>query len=442
MLEPLGGILEAVGGHSAFHIALHGLVEVRVAGVADGQAQVVVGVRPVAPDQVAVAAEPGIGCDDGILQRNQRLHHFKNRARAVLPLDGQVEQPVGGILAQRSVVGPTLSAHQHVGVVGGAGDQGEDLTSGGFDGDHAAGFVLQQLFRVGLQFTVEGGGEGFAGHRVYVVLPFGYGLDDVAVVALVVADAFGAAQVLLVGQLHAGFAAGGVEVVVGVGGHVRGVHLGYVAKQVSRGRIHVPALRARLGTQTWETVQFLGNPGVILDGDLLLNGVLAVRNLAGGFQPFAQGFERHAHQLGQCDGVLDVGVLHGHHQVVHRLVGHQQFAVAVYDQPAVGADDGAFFGDAQGCILALILQDLHVKQADEKQQEDRDEQPGEHKLAVVQIHREAALGVNIKYWPSTINSTAATALAPALPRVTRNWSSENTSTKPSHRWKGSISRNA
>ena len=162
----------------------------------------------------------------------------------------------------------TLAAHEEVGVVGGAGDEGQDLSRGGLHGHDGAYLAHHELLAIGLQVGVEAEVEVLAGHRLLVELAFAETAHDAVVyVNHHHLQAFLAAQLLLVRLLDARLADVVALLVVAllfVFFQLGRADLADVAQGVGGDGVGVVAHRTRLEVEARIAVKHLGDVGVVL----------------------------------------------------------------------------------------------------------------------------------------------------------------------------------
>ena len=193
--------------------------------------------QPVTSVRVAsTAAVIGVPVDDTLLLRYQSVGELEGGAGRVAGLQGTVEQRgVVKVLIESRIVLAAVLAHQQVGVVGGHGDDTENLARCRFDGHDTALLALQQLFAVLLQLEVKGAPQVLAGHRRDVGLSI-FVRSLLAVVHIHQHHPLPllAAQFFLIRLLNAADADVIAQLVVVVGGELLVGHLADVAENVRR----------------------------------------------------------------------------------------------------------------------------------------------------------------------------------------------------------------
>ena len=90
------------------HHATHHVVEVRIAAVHNGPAQIVLGVGPVTTDDIAVAHNVRAFRNDALQHADEALHHLENGPRSVAPLTARLYRGFQGCLAKLSYAAPRL----------------------------------------------------------------------------------------------------------------------------------------------------------------------------------------------------------------------------------------------------------------------------------------------------------------------------------------------
>ena len=341
MVEPVGGLLEAPFPFAGLHHALHDAVEIRVAAVDHGLAQIVLGVGTVATDQLPIAGKAGAGSDPAFIQRDEALHHFPDGPRSVGGLDGPVEQGFVGVDDELPVVFAPLGTDQPSRIEVGRGDQGQHFSTGRLDGDYAAFFAVHQGFGELLQSEIEGEGQiltgfgrpvvGGCGSRVPHLVP---GIHHHGFSAL------DASQFELVHFLEAAASDAVPHLVEGVRGQVVGGGLRVFAQQVSGGRIEVVPDRPGPEIKAREAVTLGGHLGVFRGVESLSHGGGFVRAVAPGpLKSVPQLLFRHAAPPGGIGQPVlprfgeQTG---GDREVMRGLGTDHQFPMAVEDQAPAG----------------------------------------------------------------------------------------------------------
>ena len=373
------------------------MAEIGVARHHDGLLQVERARMGVAPDgepSCAVAVVTGVarlGADDPFLQAYQGVDQFEDGTRRLGRLHGPVEHRSVGVGDQLVVV--LVDLRQVGDVDSRAGNHGQNIPGGGFNGYERPHFVLHQLLAESLQRGVDGGVDIGSGHRGFVVAALLVALHDpVVYVAVVDGIALLAAQRLFKGLLHAGLAGVVAAAVFGILFDVVRVHFGDIAQQIPAGVVVVGPGGTRNAVEPRKAFQLLGKDAVLLRRNLLEQHLRLVSDLPAVEPPLPEAgvdvgrvdIENPA-EGHRIEGLLDDG--RGDQDVVGDLVAHDDTAVAVADQ-AAGRVAGLVFESVVLRVDAVFaVDDLDIEELAYDDGEHREDGGDQDNLAVgVTVH--------------------------------------------------------
>ena len=319
-----------------------------------------------------MTAVGGLRRDDTLAEEGQSLRRLERGARRIESHDGAVIEWLPDVLAQFDVLLRALTAYHQTGVVGGRRDHAEHLASRGLNGHDRADFVLHQPLAEGLQLEVDAEGEVLAGLGPAVEGTVHIAALDTAVgIAQQDLNALLAAKLLLVAALHAALADVVAGLVVVVVLDVSWRHLGHVAQDVGGIRILILPDAAALDVEARETVHLLLEHGELLVGELAHENLLGeprvawVQSAVGdGVHAVVELLTSNVEGIAELSGIESAACLvHDDHDVVGRLVEHQQLAVAVGDNAARWEVDFLEEGVGVGALLIVVAGNLEHKQA-------------------------------------------------------------------------------
>ena len=389
--ESQPGVVEFVLVRVLVDHPTHDVVEVRVAAVDHRPSQVVLGVRAVAANDVAVADDVRSGRDHTLLHADEALDHFEDGARTVGASDRAVVQGLPRVLRQTVVRRPPARSGEQVPVKRRGRHEGQDLARGRFEGHDGAAFAAHEVLGVPLQFGVQREREVVARDRQGIKL--GQGVSHVVPhVHEVVSEARGSAQVQFVQAFNPRLPFVVAQPVARVVVHVLAVDLAVLAHDLACNAKDILSHGLRPNGQPWVFPKFCAERRVFL-------GVELAKQRRGFVPRVASGLVEPGHQIVFLEGQQrrqrrGVHAGHGarhHHQFVPRDVVHKQLAVAVQAKTSGGVKQFLFLGEALRAVAVFVRGDLHLEQA------DREDQPhGQHhgaddaltarKVVAVQLH--------------------------------------------------------
>ena len=312
---------------------------------------------------------------DALLQADEPVHQLEHRARRVGRLHRPVVHGLVGVLRDFIPVFADIGQLLHVDA--GGGNQGQDLARGGFDGHDGPHLVFHELLPVLLEGGVNGGDNVAPRDGLLVLGPVLVGLfllvEGIAQVDVI---AFLTPQFPFPCRLdagHAGIVA--APVFPGMAVDIGLVHFRDVAQQVAAGVHGIVADAAHLPEKAREAVfHFVkthvgfGRNGPEHGHGLVADGPAPPAVL---LQFSFDKIRLHVQDGGQGQGVEGLHLPGIDQDVVGYLVAHQDFAVAVVDDPARGVDGFKNGGVALGVFLVAPVHDLEGENLPQQQQDGR-----------------------------------------------------------------------
>ena len=422
----------------AEHVAEVGVARGRY-GIAQVEGRGVgVALHAQAPQAIALAAGMQVTrTQHPLLHADEALHQLEGRTRRIAGLHRAVVERLTLVAEHLHIVIAALAADQLVGIVRGRRHHHQDLARGGFDGHDRPHLAAHELLAEELEADVDRAGQAAArpGHRVVAAVHVG-AADGSVGVDFEHAHALGAAQLLLVGRLHAAHAHVVARTVLGVALEHAGIHLAHETQQVAP---HLARILTRGAVHRMETAEM-----ALVETQLVLLRKVAhqqprrTRTHAGvaelAFELFARQ-TRHGAELRRIEP-LAVDVAVGDHQVVARTALHQVFAVAVEHLAARGVEHLVPQHVGTGQLDVAGIEELEVSQPQddhaEDQQHDRLQGPHPHQF-VARHSFTVSLEVSRR---AAIHPAAAVAgtLAARRSSVCPKWVHDSDSSRKKSRW--------
>ena len=349
------------------HHATHHVVEVRIAAVDNGPAQIVLGVGPVTTDDIAVAHNVRAFRNDALLHADEALHHLEDGSRSVRPPDRPVVKGFPWVFGQTVVRRTPARSRQQISVIGGGRDEGENFTGCGFERDDGAPLSHHEFFRVALQFSVDGQGHIVPGRGQRV--QFGQRVAHVVPnIDQMMSKAGSAPQLFFEQGFYARLPLVIAQAIPSVSVHVFPIHFAVLTHDLACDAKHILSDGLGANRQPGIAPQFCRQCGVFGRIELPHQGRrLVTRIPAGTRQTRVEVTSFKVQQVRKRCGV-DVGHGSRHdHQIVTRHVVDQQFSMSIEAEPSRRLEDFLLFGQAFCTVLVLICGHLHLEQAQHEQ---------------------------------------------------------------------------
>lgn len=290
--------------------------------------------------ETAVARECGAWSDNAFGHVRQSLRRLERRPRRIHTHYRTVEERFPSVFGKSAVILGACAANHDAWVVGWRRHHAEHFARARVESHDRTYLTFHKAFAQSLQFLVDGERKVFSGNRLAVVfalhiLP----LDASASIAQQYLHALLAAQLFLVRLLHAEFADVVARLVVAVFLNVVGRNLRNVAEYVRTYRRLILAYAALLHVEAREAENLLMKVAELLRRKLTHEHLLREARVAWVlrvvFDVVHALYEilfrdaQSAAELKRVDASLRL--VHHHHDVVRRLVVHEQTSVAVVD---------------------------------------------------------------------------------------------------------------
>ena len=321
--------------------------------------------------ETAVARECGARSDDAFGHVRQSLRRLERRARRIHTHYRTVEERFPSVLGKSAVILGACAANHDARVVGRSRHHAEHFARARVESHDRTYLTFHKAFAQSLQFLVDGEREVFSGNRLAVVfalhiLP----LDASASIAQQYLHALLAAQLFLVRLLHAELADVVARLVVAVFLNVVGRNLCNVAEDVRTYRRLILAYAALLDIETREAEYLLLKVTELLRRKLTHEHLLrearvawvlrVVLDVVHALYEILFRDAQSAAELKRVDASLRL--VHHHHDIVRRLVVHEQTSVAVVDGSARRIFNLLEKGVRVGVLLVVVAQQLQRKE--------------------------------------------------------------------------------
>ena len=223
-----------------------------------------------------------------------------------------------------------------------------------------------------------------------------------------------ATQIRLVALLDAEVAGVVAGAVVGVVVDIVLVHLADVAEDVGAAGAVVFAECLFLNEESGEAVELLLKAAIVLERQMADKHLLGKRGVAGVapsvahlLKLLAKLWKRDLQRAAQVERVEVVYLLGDDHDVVCRLVEHDETPLAVVDHTARGIDGLAQKGIGVGVFLECLVSHLQVEQTHNVKHRNDNYQSGDDKSAFLQFVLSHFLALTSASMPSRMTNVSA-----------------------------------
>ena len=310
-------------------------------------------------------------CDDTFCKISQRLAGLKGRARRILTLNTTVQERFPRIMREPLVHLAAVSTHQTSWIVRRRRNHSQHIARSRIDGNNTADFTLEQTFAQGLQLDIQSQRQVLSSHRFLVEFTILIAtLNSAVSISQHNLHTLLTTQLLLIKLLYTQFSDIVASLIVVIVFNIALRNLTHITQHMGCIRIGIFSDGTFLDIETGESEHLLLEHTEIPVAQLPHKKLLSIARIARVLRAVLdivhsldKKLFRNTQRITEIHRIKPAALLvHDHHQIVRRLIIHQQLTITVVNGTTSRKLNTLQEGITVGILLVVVAHNLKRKQ--------------------------------------------------------------------------------